>query len=329
MPANLPPDYYAAEKRYRTTSDIQEKIEIIREMLAIMPKHKGTEHLQGDLKRKIAKLQSQSKKKHVLSKGTGLDHISREGAGQVALVGPPNSGKSSLIGSLTHAQSDVQPYPFSTYRPVVGMMDFQDIQIQLVDLPPLAEDFNDHWYFNIIRLTDQVLYLADLSEKDPIESFVRCEKILEEHKIVLADDGEKKPQQSVAQKTAIISGNKIDTVLNNDRLKAFERFCKDRFWFIPISIKENRNIEKLKSIIFKKLKIIRIYTKIPGKKPDLKNPYVLPTGSTVTEAAVTIHKDFAEKMTFARIWGSEKYIGQRVEKDHILEDKDILEIHLR
>ena len=329
MPANLPPDYFAAEKRYREAGTPQEKVEILREMLAIMPKHKGTDHLQGDLKRKIAKLQSQAQKKHATSRSSGLDHIPREGAGQAVLVGAPNSGKSSILTSLTNAQSDVAEYPFSTFKPVQGMMAYEDVQVQLVDLPPVSSVYTESWLFNIVRLADLDLLVVDLSVDHPEEQVFETCGILEEHKVFLKREGESKPQGSVAVKPTLLVGTKTDMVQAIGKTKALRLTYGKDFPLVLLSIRNETNVDGFKKEIFKGMKVIRVYTKIPGKKADMDKPYVLPVGTTVQEAAMTIHKELAEMMTFARLWGSDKYDGQRIERDHVMEDGDIIEIHTR
>jgi ribosome-interacting GTPase 1 len=329
MPANLPPDYYAAERRYRQASETWEKIEILREMLAIMPKHKGTEHLQGDLKRKIAKLNAQAKKKQVRSRSSVIDHIPKEGAGQAVLVGPPNSGKSSILSAVTNAHSEIADYPFSTYKPVVGMMSYEDIKIQLVDMPPIAPDFNESWYYNIIRLADVVLFIIDVNVIPTEKKLNDSLKQLEEHKILLTACGDHRPGSSIALKTTLLVCNKDDIDDLDDKKKIATKIYGNKFPYIFISISKNRNIDEFREAVFKTLNVIRIYTKVPGKKVDKGNPFILPACTNVKEAAKTIHNELAETMKFVCLWDSNKYNGHRVEKNHILNDGDIIEIHTR
>ncbi len=329
MPANLPPTYYAAEERLRQTSDPGRKVEILREMLAIMPKHKGTEHLQGDLKRRIAKLQSQSKKKSATSRSSGLDHIPPEGAGQAVLVGRPNAGKSSILSQLTHAESSVAEYPFSTFKPVVGMMPFQDIQIQLVDLPPVSAEYQEPWLFNIIRLADLVLCLIDLSKDAPLDQKTELDMILEEHKIVLRKEGEKRPLGPVAFKSTIVIGSKCDTMRAGGRFEMLQTGLEEEFPVLPLALDDTEQVERFKEMVFSGLQVIRIYTKTPGGRVDLEKPYLLPRGATVLDAAAAIHHDLVEKLNYARIWGHCQFDGQRVEQEHELQDGDIIEIHAR
>jgi ribosome-interacting GTPase 1 len=327
MPANLPPDYYAAERRYREASSIEEKLNILRKMLAIMPKHKGTEHLQGDLKRKIAKLQGQQDKKQIKGKSSSLDHIPKEGAGQAVLVGLPNTGKSSILSGLTNAHVQVAEYPYSTFKPVCGMMVYEDILVQLVDMPPVSVQFTEYWVFNLIRLADLVLCVVDLSCEQPNEQVKQIYRILENQHLVLTKCGEKHPQGPIAAKSAIIVATKADTTGADIKGELLFREFGGQFPVVFISIKNQANLDILKEKIFQALQVIRVYTKIPGRKEDLDKPYVLPYGSTVFDAAKVIHNELADRMNYARLWGSEKYDGQRVERDHVLEDRDIIEIH--
>ena len=329
MPANLPPDYYAAEKRYRQAKTTEEKVTILREMLAIMPKHKGTDHLQGDLKRKIAKLQSQARKKPATSRSSGLDHIPREGAGQVVLVGAPNTGKSSILTALTNARSEVADYPYSTFKPIQGMMSYEDIHIQLVDLPPVSSKYTEPWIFNVVRLTDLVLLVVDLSVENPAEQVFEISGLMEEHKIYLRKEGEGRPQSSVAVKRTIVAGTKADTDRNGSKAESLSQAFGQDLPIVFLSVKDGMNLDEIRKVIFKSMHVIRVYTKVPGRKAEMDKPYVLKMGTTVHDAAMTIHKNFADDMKFARLWGSEKYVGQRVEKDHVLEDGDIVEIHTR
>ncbi len=327
MPANLPPDYYAAERRYREAGSIEEKLAILREMLAIMPKHKGTEHLQGDLKRKLAKLQGQAERKQVKGKSSAPDHIPREGVGQIVLVGLPNAGKSSIISGLTNAHVQVAEYPYSTFKPVCGMMAYEDVLIQLVDMPPVSVNFTEYWVFNLIRLADLVLCLADLSCEQPELQVRQICEILKNQHLVLTRRGEKHPQGTIAAKSTIILGTKADTVGADLKGESLFKEYESQFPIVFVSVKSRANLDILKEKVFQSLQVIRIYTKIPGRKEDLDKPYVLPYGSTVFDAAKVIHNELADRMKYARLWGSEKYDGQRVERDHVLEDRDIIEIH--
>lgn len=330
MPANLPPQYHAAYQKYREAKTIEEKIAALKEMWAVMPKHKGTDKLQAEIKRRLAQLKEELEIQKRKKKGKGFAFPEREGAGQVVLVGPPNSGKSSLLKSLTNANPEIADYPFTTQLPRVGMMPYEDIQIQIIDLPPFTGDEVVWWQREIVRMGDLVLFLVDLSQDTLLEDFESIKKYLEDKNIYLVGKEEKREEEfgGPAKKKTIVVGNKIDEQNAMERFEILKELLNERFDIVEISCKENINLDKLKKIIFKNLEIIRVYTKEPGKPPDLKDPLILPLGSTVVEAAEKLHKDFAKNLKYARVWGGAKFDGQRVPREYVLKDKDIVEFHI-
>ena len=329
MPVNLPPQYYEAERRYRLVKTNQERLAILKEMWAIMPKHKGTDKLQADLKAKISRLKKEMQKKTRVGKSTYSHHIAREGAAQVVLLGPSNVGKSQILASLTDASPQVAPYPFTTRDTVVGMMKFENINIQLVDTPPITREYMEPWLSEIIRETDLVLLTADLGRDSLLGDIEALVRKLEELKIKLvAREPEVKVTQEMRYKMAIIGANKRDLPNANKRLKTLKDVYSDKFPIYSLSATSRAGLDRLKEKIYKALNIIRVYTKSPGKGADRSEPIILKKGSRVIDAARAIHKDFANKLRYARMWGSGKFEGQKVQKDHPLEDGDILEFHI-
>ena len=331
MPANLPPPYLRAEQRYREATTPEAKVEALQEMLAIIPKHKGTDHLRSDLRKRLSshrKEALQARKKGAKT-ASQLDHIEREGAGQVALFGIPNSGKSSIVAACTSAHVEVADYPFTTFRSAVGMMAFEDIQIQLVDLPPIDPDYTESWVFNIARNADLVMLTVDLSLPHPEEQVFGIAAILEGHHLMLTGNrNASSPNFSVAVKPTLIVATKCDAESADAGLASLNEAYGDEFPIFPLSLKTGHHLKEMPRRVFEALEILRVYTKAPAKKPDMDRPYVLPIGSTVLDLAETIHRDFAENLRFARIWGSEKYAGQQVKRDHTVEDGDIIEVHV-
>ena len=325
MPANLPPNYYAAEKRLREESDPKAKVKILKEMLALMPKHKGTEHLQGELKKKISKFSSLSQKRTATQQSVSLDNIPREGVGQACLVGLPNSGKSSLLNHFTNAKSKVAKFPFSTFKPVLGMMQYEDINIELVDLPPISLEYDEQYIYNIIRLADLVIILLDLHTADISADYALIKELLARHNIFLKKQGDRKPRGAEAYKTTLLVGTKYDTA--DFSPETFKKIIASDIPGFCLSLINGQGIKQFAEIVFKRLDIIRIYTKTPGKKKDFDKPYILFKGANVIDAARAIHKELAENMKYARIWGGEKYDGQRVDREYVLNDGDIIEIH--
>jgi len=326
MPANLPPQYFEAEKNFRAAKNPPEKIAALEDMLAIMPKHKGTDHLRAELRSRIAKLTQQLSKKSGTQRASMM--IDKEGAGQVAVIGLPNSGKSQLIASITNATPVVAEYPLSTHSALPGMMDFEDIKIQLIDTPPLAPQTIQWWLPPMLRQADALLVMVDLSY-DPLAQLGEIKDHLSKMRIVI-DDSVAKPEEDVVvwHKDAMISANKTDTDDNSHNYRLLLDNLKGKLPVVAISATQGIGLDELRLEIYRLLDIIRVYTKAPGQKADASDPIVLPRGSTLLDAAATVHKDFAAKLKYARIWGSGKHDGIMAKRDHILEDGDIIELHL-
>jgi ribosome-interacting GTPase 1 len=328
MPANLPPQYYAAKKRFEHAKDIDEKIEILKEMLAIMPKHKGTDKLRGDVRSRLATLRKEAQKRPPKRRRQGY-HISRQGAAQIALVGAPNVGKSRIVASLTNADSEVASYPYTTAKPVVGMMPYEDINMQLIDTPPITGDYMDTFLPDVLRRVDLILLVADIGSDAALEQIDSVITKLAESRIKLVADDAQNGDEYVCKRTIIVA-NKEDLEGNQERLDILKEFYGQRFPIIAISAESGNGLEHLKKRIFDVLHIMRIYTKSVGRKVDLTDPIILSRGSTVLEAAAEIHKEFFENLKFARIWGDGEnvYDGQRVSRDYTLQDRNIVEFHI-
>ena len=325
MPANLTPQYLEAERNYRMAKTPLEKITCLEEMLAIMPKHKGTDHLRADIRTKIAKLTQSLDKKTATQRASMM--IEKVGAGQVAVIGPPNTGKSQIVASLTKATPTVAAYPYTTQNATPGMMAYENIQIQLIDTPPLSEQPPEWWVMNIIRRADALLIVIDLAE-DPMSQLETVLARLQEKKIVLWESRPESDEESpVTLKKALVICNKNDLDIDMENYNILREIYSDRVPLINLSALEE-GFDELRLVIFRLLDIIRVYTKVPGGKPDYEDPIVLESGSTLEAAAASVHKDFAKKMKYARIWGSGKFDGVMASRDHVLQDGDIIELHV-
>lgn len=337
MPANLTPQYLAAEERFKKATNLQEKIEALEEMRALIPKHKGTEKLQADLKHRMAKLQAEGEKKHGASKTSLLYAVPKEGAGQVVLIGAPNVGKSSLLARLTKAIPEIADYPFTTRLPQPGMMPFENIQIQVVDMPAIAPAFYEPWMGSTIRQSDFTLLVVDLSSDDLLDEVDEVLKTLERSKIRLFGKDAAQQDSTVPGLvlcSTLLIANKCDAPQAGDNLQILQEFYQPQFDLIATSTRTGEGLETLRLSIFRRLDVVRIYTKAPGKKVDFTSaPYVLKNGSTVLDVARAVHRDFEHTLKFAKVWSSEKskrtvkFDGQRIERTHRLEDGDILELH--
>jgi len=326
MPANLTPQFLKARERFRSAQSPQEKLAALEEMLATIPKHKGTDKMQADIKRRIAKLRDAQTSSHH-GKGPRPDHVDREGAGQVLLVGPPNSGKSTLLTALTNAHPEVADYPYSTVFPVPGMMRFEDVPIQLVDLPPLSTEYTEPWVHNLIRQADLCLLILDATN-GPDANLEALEEILllveERHnRFVIERSGsvEDASEMEIPARIVLAKADLVTDPLDLDDLEAL-------FPVIVTAAATGAGLDRLGEAVFEALHVLRVYTKLPGEKPDLTEPYILPCGATVLDAVTAVHREFADHLRYVRIWGSGKFDGQKVPTSHPLADKDIVEIHL-
>ena len=325
MPANLPPQYFAAEKNFRSAKTTPGKIAALEEMLSIMPKHKGTDHLRAELRRRIAKLTQASDKKAATQRASMV--IQKEGAAQVVVIGPPNVGKSQLVSRVTNASPTVAEYPFTTHTATPGMMEFENIQIQLIDTPPLVSHSTESWLPPTLMRADALLVMVDLSDA-PLAQMEDITAQLEEMRIGIGiRRNQEEPSGPSGQKKALIIGNKLDLEEASQNYVALQDKYKDQLPVIAISAQKGIGLEEMKLKTYQMLDIIRVYTKTPGQQPDLNDPIILNRGGTLGDAAASVHKDFRARLKYARLWGSGKHDGTMVKRDHILQDGDIIELH--
>jgi len=328
MPANLPPEYFDVEKRYRTARTPAEKLACIEEMLTIIPKHKGTDKLRADLRRRVSKLKSAAEAKKSIAKHESAYHINKEGAGQVVIVGAANVGKSTLVASLTRAAPQVADFPHTTWTPTPGMMPIENIQVQLIDTPPLSKEYVDPEMMDLIRRCDLVLLMVDL-QTDPLQQFEETVALLDEHRIVpLRLKDRYTDRQGVCPVPFLIMANKNDNAATDENLDIFRELLADDWPMVAASVTTGRNMDLLKATIFDRLNIIRVYSKTPGKKPDLSSPFVLTKGGNIADFAGKVHQDFAKKLKSAKVWGSSVFDGQMVQRDYVLQDGDVVELQI-
>ena len=388
MPANLTPEAQAKLAKYSEAKTIEEKIRALEEFLSVAPKHKGAENLLLWAKRRLAELREELEEQRRKKRGGGGPRIfvEKEGAAQVAVIGPPNVGKSSLVARLTGARTQVADYPFTTTLPVPGMLPYQDIQFQLVDTPPLSRSAPQFIprIAGLARNADAVIVVVGL-DGDPLEQYIEVRDTLAEHGVfierprgtvrvekggehgvqvlgtgtiidgtvkdverllaryriyrarvyiegeVSLEDIEMAVLRSTVYRPAIVLANKADLPGAKERYMRLYRYLAERrersVWLLPVSARTGLNLDKLGELLFRRLGIIRVYTKKPNAEPS-KTPVVLPRGSTVRDLAEHIHSDLIEHFLYAKVWGpSAKYPGERVGLDHVLEDGDIVEIH--
>lgn len=333
MPANLTPDYKAAEAEFRKARTPEDKLRHLREMLRLVPKHKGTDHLQADIKTRIKELNEELAGPKKGGARTGPPTSVRpDGAAQVALVGPPNTGKSALHDRLTGSHAATGPYPFTTQFAQPGMLPVGDVNIQLVDLPPVASQHPVPWLANSLRPADGCLLVVDLGDPGCVEDVAEVHSMLAQRRIVLSESWEpgwEDPDDPFAQRLPVLLvANKADEIpAVDEQLAVFEDLGGYGYEAVCVSAATGAGLDAIGRFLFSHLGIVRVYSKLPGQPPDLDSPFTLRSGQTVADMAALVHKELAERVNFARLWrgGHEKgHVG----RDHHLEDGDVVELHV-
>ena len=329
MPTNLPADYYNAEERFRSATTTEDKVKYLEEMLSTIPKHKGTDHLRADLRKKLSKLKTAVTPKKGGKKQVSPYHINKEGAGQIILIGPTNVGKSTLVASQTNASPEVSEVPFTTWSPTPGMMAIENIQVQLIDTPPLSEEYIDPEFLNLIRRVDLVLIMIDL-HANPVQELEFVLQKLRENRIAPTYlEGKIETEGFALYVPCLVLVNKYDSDEYDEHYQIFQELLEGEHPLLPASAKTGFRLDELKRAIFETLGVIRVYSKAPGKEPDKSSPFVVEKGITLADFAGKVHKDFQENLKSAKIWGtSADFPGQQVSREHMLEDEDVVELQI-
>ena len=319
MPANLPPTYYKLKHQHEAAKTDEERLSLLEEMLRIVPKHKGTEKVVSDLRKRIAVIKKGPSGKGGKSSGKKgySEHIPKQGAGQIVMLGPPNSGKSHMLASFTKAKSEVSPTPYTTTIPVVGMLPYENIQFQLIDTPSIMQDFISPTVLTLVRNADLCLGVVSLA----------TDSLLDELDMILTVLNDQRGDAEDNEVDYLIVANQVDAPGASERLEILTEFYGEELYIYPISAETGEGKEALLEGLYNTLDIVRVYPKAPGKPIERDDPIVLPNGATVLDAARGLHKDFAE-FKFARIWGPEWHDGQPVGRNDVIYDGDVVEFHL-
>lgn len=331
MAVNLPPQYHDAEARYKKAQTLEDKLVALKEMWVLLPKHKASEKVQADLKTKISELTDQIEQAKSGPKKVphGVFKIPRQGAGTVVLVGPPNAGKSQLLTQLTKATPTVAPYPFTTREPIPGMMDYEDVRVQLVDLPPITSDHYEPFITDVTRAADAALLFLDLADDEgPAATQAVIDRLRQARRELVPPGTPQSDDPAVYAIPTLLVANKCDDDAADIRLELAREELGNRFPLYVISAQRGDGLAELRRAIFETLGVIRIYTKQPGQAPDLTSPFTLPQGATVADLAGKIHRDLEDRVKSARVWGTGVHDGQTVGRDHVLHDKDIVELQV-
>ncbi len=340
MPANLSPEYKAAEAAFRKARDPRERLDGLREMLRTIPKHKGTDHLQADIKTRIKELSEEleaPKKGGAARSGPPLV-IRPQGAAQLALIGPPNSGKSALHARLTGSHAQVAPYPFTTQFPEPGMMPHEDVHFELVDLPAVSPEHPVPWLAGALQTADACLLVLDLSEPGCVEQVQALHAVLRAKRVTLS---ERWPADAQAPATAdadddpfaiklptLMLANKADLVADeNAEVEVFRELTELAYPALAVSAQTGQGLPEIGGWLFGRLGVARVYTKSPGKPAEKERPFTLRRGQTIEDVARLVHKDLAHSLKYARVWSRAGMPGQHVGREHPVADGDVVELH--
>jgi ribosome-interacting GTPase 1 len=355
MPTNVTPEYMKAKAEYRRARDPKERLQCLKEMLRLLPKHKGTDHLQAEIKTKIKQLTSELAAPKKGGRVGPVQAIRPEGAAQIALIGPPNSGKSSLHAKLTGSHAEVGPYPNTTHAPQPGMLPYEDVLFQLIDLPPISATFIESWMPNALQQAHAALLVVDITAPGCVENVVAIRDRLDEKRVSLVADwpGNLQPgpvamdddvstppgtQATPNQETdeedpfrihlpTMVVATKSDLDSTPEEIDTLEELVGVRYPAVAVSNESGEGLDQIGLLLFKGLDLVRVYTKIPGHPPDTNRPYTVFRGATVHDVARLVHREMAESVKFARVWGSAKFEGQQVGRDHVVADRDVVELH--
>jgi len=391
MPTNLPPDAKKKWAEVETAKNPRQRLQLMEEFLSLVPKHKGTLKLRGQIKKQISTLRKEieEKKRRKVGKGGPRFFIEKEGAAQIAIIGLTNVGKSSLLSAITNAKVKISDNPYTTREPVPGVMEYQDVQFQIIEAPALMEGSADGrvWGLQTLALArnaDGLMLMVDLS-RNPIEQLsvilgefekarilvtkpkgrveierkymgaslriiltgklLDCtmrdvEELLKSYRItdavvkisgeVTLDEVEDAIFENTVHKPAIIIANKSDLEGSEANFRLLENYVGNKLPMLVVSCKNRRGLDKLGEILFETLNLIRVYTKEPSEKECSKKPFILKKDSTVYDLAKNIHSDFGKRFSYAKVWAKRLVFSpQKVGSSFVLDDGDVVEIHLK
>jgi uncharacterized protein len=329
MAVNLTPQYLEAEAEYKKAQTAEERLECLKKMWTLVPKHKASEKLQAELKTKISAAKEEAEQERGRPKKAGVSYkVPRQGAGQIILLGAPNAGKSRLLTRLTRATPEVAPYPFTTREPHAGMMEWEDVRVQLIDTPPVTADYMEGWQSSLVRAADGAVLVVDLADDDgPFAAEAVVERLAGVKTVLTGAPPADNPDPSIQHVKTLLAANKLDAPGAADRLEVVRELFAARFPIHALDAESGKGLEELRDATYRSLNVIRVYTKRPGKPADMASPFTCPAGSTVVQLAELVHRDLATTLKSARVWGTGVFDGQTVPRDHLLHDKDVVELH--
>jgi hypothetical protein len=333
MPANLTPQYRRADQRYREAQTPNERLAALEEMLSVIPKHKGTDKMCAELKRKISETRKEIQQQFGKKGGAhrNIFHVPRQGAGQVVLLGVPNVGKSSLVSALTKAECKVAEYPFTTQAPQPGMTHYEDVPIQLVDMPPITREHIPPGFMGRVNMADAILIAVNLASQNLLDDLECCLDLYANRGLAPTNQSDpdlSEDPDALEPKKTLVACTHGDAPGAVEEFNTLAELYRDRLELHRVSSVTHEGLEDLVKRLFELLYVVRVYAKPPGKPVDKSAPFIVPKGSTVQDLAVTIHRLLGEQFKGARVWGNAVFSGQHVPHDYELQDRDVVELHM-
>jgi uncharacterized protein len=328
MPANLTPQYQRAELQFRRAQSTAERLAAVELMLQLIPKHKGSEKLQAELKTRLKMLRSELAAEKLAPKGAGKSYrITRQGAATLVVLGPPNVGKSRLLQVLTQATPEVADYPFTTREPSPGMCEHAGLSIQLIDTPPMAEAALEPALFNLIRASDGVILMGHgRSAQTPSELQRVIEQLHLRHTRLGQQTGFDPEHFGVVELRTLLLLTHAPVVDDVARWSAEQQRLRGCLEVLCVDLAQPATLGPLREALVRLADVIRVFTKPPGQPVDHQHPLTFPRGSSVAEVAEAIHHDLAARVKTARLWPAGVATPRTVGREHLVADGDIVEL---
>lgn len=328
MPANLTPMYLKAEREYRRAQSVAEQIECLQLMLQQVPKHKGTDKLQADLKSRLSEARQQLRQQLNAPKSGPGFRIPRQGAGQIVIAGGPNCGKSRILKQLTRAEPEVAEFPFTTRVPLPAILECDGVQLQLIDTPPVTPGRLEPWMLNLVRTADAVLLVMDgASDDSPLETAAVLQEFSERKTILTDVSGFDESSFSIVKVSTMLVVTHAGDSDCETRIQLLNDLVPLHIPVVQVELDEAADNEHLKQQCFSMLRLIRVFTKRPGQPADLTAPLTIPKDGTVEDLALQIHEDLAQNLKYARVWRTVGHEGQTVGREYVLREGDVVELH--
>ncbi len=328
MPANLTPQYSKAEEEFRRAQTAEEQAICLEKMLQVIPKHKGTEKLQADLKTKLKEVRAEAQSEKSAKKVAKSYRVPRQGCGTTVIIGAPNGGKSRIVKELTNGEPEVAPYPFTTREPFPAMMPREDVLVQLIDTPPITDSHFEPYIVSFVRTADLVLLVFDgAADSAPEETATVISQLSSRKTLLAAATGFDDDDFSKLKVKTLLVVTHADDPDVDLRLEFLQELSPHALPIVKVELDRAESCEELRQQIYEAMGVIRVYTKAPGKPASYDAPYTIPIGGTVEDLAEKVHRDIADKLKYAKVWGSSAHDGQSVGRDHVLHDRDLVELH--